>query len=162
MSELARRLDIAPFEGETWEDHVSQALTLKEEMQRNFWGLAQVCASVERNYGDSAISKFGSEIGYSAASIYKFIKTWQVFSNSQNEIVEDLTFTHHAIAARAPDPAEAIDQAAQLELSTRQLEKFVEDVLKKQGQQNGHQGEHTHDTIACPRCQGKGEIQKPT
>ncbi|MCL6437233.1 MAG: hypothetical protein K6T51_01370 [Rubrobacteraceae bacterium] len=138
------------FRGESWEEHVSAWLEVEESMQNHLWALAAIAASVTTRYGEKAIPKFASEVGYSTRRIYELASTyraWQYRERSQG-----LSFQHHAVAARAEDPEAAIERAEVEGLSTRELAAEV--------RREKEEGAEVVEMMPCPTCGGTGEVPK--
>ena len=141
----ARQGDLPTFTAEDWESHVSTALALKESLENHLWHLAAVCASVEAKYGEESVPKFAGEVGYSARRVYDLAATYAAWqSRTRSQI---LSFKHHTIAARAEDPQEAIEQAEDEQLSTRQLERRIS-------------GQPEQEMEKCQACNGRGRVPK--
>ena len=137
--------DLPTFTAEDWESHVSTALALKESLENHLWHLAAVCASVEAKYGEESVPKFAGEIGYSARRVYEMAATYVAWKDRERSQI--LSFHHHSVAARAEDPQEAIEQAEDEHLSTRQLERRIS-------------GQPEQEMEKCQACNGRGRVPK--
>lgn len=143
------------FHGETWEEHVSQALVVKEEIEERLWRLAAIYASLTSRYGEASIPKFASEIGSSARRIYEMAATYKAWESRERSHI--CSFSHHTIAARETvieaglDPEALIRQAEDENLSTRELEQQIAEYRRVT--QN-----REPETRTCPRCGGSGEV----
>lgn len=129
MSELmqARLVEngaLPVFEGESYEEHVSTWLAVDESVQGHYWMLGAIAASLTKKYGDDVNGKFGGDVGSSGRRIREYAQTYTVWQNGDRSPF--LTFKHHTLAARSENPQAALDFAQQEELSTRELEEFVQ------------------------------------
>lgn len=148
-----------------WETFVSRGLVARENIERNLWKLAEVCANVEAEYGDGSASKFGGEIGLSKRRVQELAQTWREWERRDRSRI--LSVKHHTIALRAPDPQEIIKRAEDSSWSTRQLEAQVAKAeIDRDLRDMNMEGETLVDAVpsvtvkrrVCPTCDGEGEI----
>lgn len=143
------------FKETDYESHVSHALACKTNIENSLWELAAVCASLERNWGEKIIPSFAHDVGMSGRRIYQLIATHNYWLGK--EINESLSFKHHELAAKSPDPEGLLEEAFTEQLSTRQLEERIKEVKHEELEQE-FGGTIEVISRTCPTCNGAGEI----
>lgn len=113
-----------------WEEYQVLWERLLEVEDSVKWGQALLCAAVETSYGEESIKAFAQDIGMGESTAYRLRRTWLAFPNP-DERFPDLSFGHHAIAARTNDPHYWIEDASLHNLSVRALERKVRDAERK-------------------------------
>jgi hypothetical protein len=152
MLEQAPGGSLPVFRGESWEEHVSAALVVREGLEEHLWAMAAICASVDRRWGQGSMGKFASEVGYSARRVYELAATYLAYQSRERS--QSLSFQHHAIAARDPEPEMLLTRAEDEGWSTRDLDVRVKERRRQSGgEKSDEQSERT-----CPRCGGSGRI----
>lgn len=141
------------FSGGSFEDHVLAFERVRDEAEEKLWTLGAIAESLTRSYGDRAIPEFASAVNYSASRIYELAATYKAWSGLDR--AEDLSFTHHAIAARSEDPESAISRALGDSELTRSTRKFAA-AVKAEDEPEGV--EEVKVTRVCEACGGSGEI----
>lgn len=90
---------------ESWEDHVEAWHHLGRQVDGAAWARAAIAASLKGRYGDGAVEKFASEVGFSRAAIFDFARVFAVFPEKSNRF-DNLTFSHHWHAVHYSKTAE--------------------------------------------------------
>jgi hypothetical protein len=153
MSEVAILQNGLPaFSGGSFEQHVEAFERIRDEAEDKLWTLGAIAESLTRSYGDKAIPDFAAAVNYSASRIYELAATYKAWSGRDR--AEDLSFTHHAIAARSEDPEGAIVRALGDSELTRSTRKFAA-VVKAEDEP---EGVVEVETRRCPTCEGEGRI----
>jgi hypothetical protein len=109
----------------TYEEHVDAFQYVDKSMAGHFWMLGAIAASLETRYGEGVMGKFASDVGYSRRRVDEFAQTYDAWRESGDRS-PILSFKHHTLAARAADPPKALAVAEDEQLSTRELETFIE------------------------------------
>ncbi len=129
MSEpLSPDLILAPFtpkeleDRHRYEEHVQAWGDAWLQAQAGAFKLGAVADSLTRAYGEATVRRFASEVGVSTALIYERADTFRKISAGGGEIRPRLSYTHHQLAYRTPDPKSWLDRAEDEGLSTRQME----------------------------------------
>lgn len=126
MSELqlVEQQEFPVFRGESYEEHVNTWLEVDGSIQGHYWMLGAVADSLESKYGENTTGKFASDVGCSARRVRQYRETYRAWESGTR--VPSLSFKHHMLAARADDPEQALQTAADEDLSTRELEELVQ------------------------------------
>lgn len=143
------------FTSGDWGDHVETWRSLQEVEEDAKWKQAAIAASLTARWGDRTqmFAQFASEVGCSARRVYEYAATYRAFKARERSRI--LSFHHHTIAARDPDPEHAIDEAEIEELSTREMApKVSERIRASRGDGDSEPGMKT-----CPTCDGKGKVE---
>ena len=95
--------------GDDWDRHVTLGKTLMfVEHGWCPWTMGKLISRVERNWGETSITSFAQDVGISQSRAYGYRKTYLAFPTEESRKA-DLTFSHHEIAARTPEPEKAIE-----------------------------------------------------
>lgn len=145
------------FRGSSWEEHVETWRALEEVTEDAKWKQAAVAASLTARWGEKGqvIARFAHEVGCSSRRVYDYAVTWKAWASRFGKRSQILSFHHHTIAARDPDPEEAIEIAEVEGLSTRELAGVVKERRTRRGSESGAE---VVGTMVCPRCGGSGEV----
>jgi hypothetical protein len=97
--------------------------------------------------------------GIEKSQAYNLSKAWRhygdrVLDGTLSSRLETLSPTHLIAAMRADDPIEALDEAADENLSVKQMESR----MKQRGEEVYGVAEVVETTVVCPKCGGSGEI----
>lgn len=104
------------------EELIQAYISLEEQERESKWAKAQLLEAMLSAGAKAAW--LASQLGISVSLIKKMVKTFKAFPE-ENMRVPELKFEHHAQAARATDPAKIIAVAADEQLSSRQIEKLI-------------------------------------
>ncbi len=114
---------IPEFTEPDWEAHVSAWIQITDVENGLQWRKGAIAASVEVKFGESSLEKFAAEVGepYSNLRIYR--QVYNFYKDSAR--IEGLSWQHHREAMDAADAQDALRNAADKGLSSRQLRKRV-------------------------------------
>lgn len=174
MSEVAIPASLVPsdpdalptFDSSSFDEHVEVWRTVDESMQNHLWMLAAIAASLVKRYGEDSAGRFASEIGRSTRTVRRFAHTYHEWEKRSALTV--LSFQHHTIAARDPEPEEVIAMAHDNEWSTRELEVAVKERRSKTKGAKKYQDEEEETDVEenkeamvlCPCCEGHSFVTK--
>src|SRR5262249_46922644 len=107
------------FSGSTWDDHVSAWKSISREIEDRQWMLGAIADSLSRNYGESSIERFSREVGSKPQTVWQYAQVYQRFKNYERS--ENLSWSHHLVATYSDDPAAALEEAEEKNLSVEGL-----------------------------------------
>lgn len=112
-----------PYMGKSLEEVLSDYFMEVEKETGSIWNRAALLTTMQECYGlkPNAIASF---TGNSASTCRKMIKTFSVFGDPDTRITY-LSFRHHQEASYSTDPYRWIAEAADNEMSTRQLREAI-------------------------------------
>lgn len=104
---------------EAWE-------TLDAQIDVDVWGQASIAAAVTPSWDKSTIKEFADQVEKSFGYIYKIAKTYKYYTDPRNcPRVQKLSFKHHTIALRHPNPQAALLHARENGMSCVRLEEWI-------------------------------------
>ena len=122
---LAQRSDGSwEFRGHSFDEHVQCWQKVDEEAEECLWRQASIAASLVTKYEEKTVARFAHEVRKSARRVREVAQTYRAFQNGERSPI--LSFHHHTVAAHADDPVEAIKVAEDNELSTRELDRYIQ------------------------------------
>lgn len=89
------------------------------------WGQASIAAAIVPTYGQNQMDEFASAVEKSPCYVRRIAKTYKFFITQNNTRVSNLSFKHHSIALRYPDPFEALQQASMNGWGCVRLEEWI-------------------------------------
>ncbi|KLU61447.1 HNH endonuclease [Peptococcaceae bacterium CEB3] len=119
-----------PRQEPSLEEMISAYVQIDEQEKNARWIKGQLLSAML----DSGVQQgwLASQVGSSTAQIRELVKVYRAFPQ-EGMRVPSLSWYHHRVAANSPDPAKYIQEAADQELSTRQMRKAI---LEDEGKQN--------------------------
>jgi hypothetical protein len=93
-------------------------------IDRGFWTQAAIAASITPVYGQDDTGKLAEAIEKSPAYVRRMAKTYRHFTENDTW-VSDLSFKHHSIAMRHPNPSEALLMALEHGWSCAKTEEWI-------------------------------------
>lgn len=110
----------------SWEEDVQQFVTFVEGEEHSRWAQADHALAMTRRWGRQTATRLASEVGRSASYIRQLVATAKAFADPADR-AQDLSFSHHRIAAMTEDPLAWIDQAAAHQWSVEELRQAIRD-----------------------------------
>lgn len=158
---LANDHGLPVFSGENFDEHVETWKTVDESMQNHLWFLGAIAASLEKKHGENSTGQFAFRVGCSRRRVQQFAYTYRAWEEANP--VSLLSFKHHTIAARDPQPEKVLRQAHDNEWSTRELEQVVKEHRIKAGvnEEDIEEEEEQKAVMICPQCEGNGVVPTP-
>lgn len=122
-----RRDGILEYCGATDAPTVAQAWqTLDAQIDIDVWAQASIAAVITPVWGKETVESFAGQVEKSRAYIYKIAKTYKYYAvDKKSPRVDKLTFKHHTLALRHPDPYSALLEAREKGMSTVRFEEWV-------------------------------------
>lgn len=114
----------AAIERSAFQADVAVFVSLLEAGEEALWRQAEWAAAMAVKYGRETARLLASEVGVSAAYVRQLIATAKAFPTPESR-AQDLSFTHHRIAAMTEDPEGWIERAAAEGMSTAQLRERI-------------------------------------
>jgi hypothetical protein len=115
---------VPAFAGRTLDELLQEYISLQESEDDTHWSKGAVCLVFTEGMGASA-SKVASWFGISAAQVRELVKTFKAFPE-ESKRVPDLDWMHHRIAANTLEPDKWIAEAADNDMSTRQMQEKID------------------------------------
>lgn len=112
------------FRGETFDEHVECWGKINEQSEQCLWMQGSVAASLVVRYDEKTTARFAHDVRLSTRRVQEMAQTYRAFEKRERSRI--LSFHHHTVASRATDPQEAIRVAEDNELSTRELDHWVQ------------------------------------
>lgn len=158
---LANDQGLPVFKGEGFDEHVETWRTVDESMQNHLWFLGAIASSLEKKHGEDSAGRFASRVGCSTRRVRQFAYTYREWE--KRKALSVLSFHHHTISARDPNPERVLKQAHDNSWSTRELEQVVKQHRIEAGEKKEDiEEEEEHKTVMiCPQCEGNGVVPTP-
>src|SRR5215217_6284654 len=134
------------------EEHVETWRLLNDSIEGHKWQMSAIAESLYQRFGTDAIREFAGLAGTSERRVEEYAKTYREWKGRERSRI--LSFHHHTIAARSPDPEAAIQVAEDEHLSTRELERYIQREARVEA---GQDPEPELET--CPMCKGAGVVE---
>ena len=115
--------DLPEYAGRTLDELFQEYASLQESEDDARWSKGAVCLVLTEGMKASS-SQVASWFGCSAAQVREMAKTFRAFPD-ESKRVPTLDFMHHRIAAGTEEPEKWIAEAADNELSTRQMKEQI-------------------------------------
>ena len=90
----------------------------------DIWGQASIAAAVVPHYGKGEMDEFAGAIEKSVQYVRRLSKTYRYFTKNETR-VSNLSFKHHAISLRYPNPKAALLLASENGWSAAKLEEWI-------------------------------------
>ncbi|HEX7333432.1 MAG TPA: hypothetical protein VF290_18150 [Pyrinomonadaceae bacterium] len=113
------------FHAESTEAHIVAFQKVNEGIDDHFWSQGAIVASLTKKHGEKgeAIEKMASAVELSAGHLLHMGRTWRTFQFLAR--AKDLSFSHHKVACRHPNPVEALAVAKEKGWSKNQLNEWI-------------------------------------
>ena len=108
------------------EAYISRFVELREQETETLWEQAALAHEMTGVFGRKTASIVASEVGLSAAYVRQLISLASAFPD-ETVRAQDLSFTHHRLAAMTEDPAGWIEQAVANEWSVKDMRQAIKD-----------------------------------
>lgn len=109
--------------GRTLDELLQEYISLQESEDDTRWGKGAVCLVLTEGMKASP-GMVASWFGCSASQVRELVKTFMAFPDESTR-VPHLDWMHHRIAANTPEPDKWIAEAADSDLSTRQMREKI-------------------------------------
>lgn len=101
---------------------------LDAAIDMDVWSQASIAAAITPAWEKATVKEFALQVEKSFGYIYKISKTYKYYTNPQNcPRVQKLTFKHHTLALRHPNPHAALLYAREQGMSTVRFEEWIID-----------------------------------
>ncbi len=137
MTEIERIQDVEIVEDKpSWEELVSEFIEGRRYELHGQLRQARAAANVCRHYGKSSMRQFAGEVGKSAGWCYDLARVWMVYGHifegedHLSSQLETLGISHLVKSLAAPEPVRAAEEAADEELTVRQMEERIQGTPK--------------------------------
>lgn len=110
----------------TYEEDLAVLINLMEHEHDALWLQSEHAVRMVERYGRKTASMIATDVGRTASYIRQMIATAKAFPKPEDR-ADDLSFSHHRIAAMTENPAAWIDKAAQNSWSQRELKQAIKD-----------------------------------
>lgn len=101
--------ELPRYAGITFDDHVTTWERVDESLRGHYWMLGAIAYSVYLRFGRRGIKDFARRVHASTRRVEEYASTYRQWQNRDRSQI--LTFTHHTIASRHPEPESAIERA---------------------------------------------------
>lgn len=101
-------------------------IQLREQEESALWAQADWAMNMAGRYGRHTARMIAAGVGLSEGYIRQLIATAKAFPEPDTR-AEDLSFSHHRIAAMTEDPAQWLDTAVDHQLSVDELREAIRD-----------------------------------
>lgn len=108
------------IEREAFQADIAVLVSLMEQEHGAQWAQAEWAAAMALKYGRQTAKLVASEVGVSAGYVRHLIATAKAFPTPESR-AQDLSFSHHRIAAMTEDPQEWVERATVAGWSVEQL-----------------------------------------
>jgi hypothetical protein len=102
---------------------IDQLIEAKASRDNSTWKEAAICF-VLKNKLQVPAKTIGGDIGYSGRYISMLVKTFEAFPEEDSR-AQDLTYSHHQVAAATSDPGFWIEQAVKNGWSVRDMQNAI-------------------------------------
>jgi hypothetical protein len=109
----------APTVAEAWQ-------TLDAQIDVDIWAQASIAAAIKPVWDKGTVEEFALQVEKTPSYIYKIAKTYKYYAIDQKcTRVQKLTFKHHTLALRHPNPGAALLHAREKGMNTVRFEEYL-------------------------------------
>ena len=110
----------------TYDDDLQIFVTLVEQGEAAIWAQAAWAMEMTGRYGRKTAKMLATDTGFSASYVRQMVATAKAFPTPESR-AQDLTFTHHRLAAMTENPDTWVKAAIEKSLSVADLRREITD-----------------------------------
>lgn len=110
----------------TYDDDLQVFVTLVEQGEAAIWAQAAWAMEMTGRYGRKTAKMLATDTGFSASYVRQMVATAKAFPTPESR-AQDMTFTHHRLAAMTEAPEKWVKAATEKSLSVSELRRAISD-----------------------------------
>ena len=119
-------ITLPPTPSGDYQQDLAVFVSLEESVRDTTWAQAEWAYVMTGHYGRSTAQMIAGDTGHSKAYIRMLVATAKAFPDVSDR-AQDLSFSHHRVAAATQDPATWIDEAVAHQWSVEELRQAIQD-----------------------------------